>query len=216
VKLYLGSFVPWLTEEDFTQCIEMVGQNKTAMLITNAFDTDWSKQSDDFVRQAIEFFASHGITVERLDLREYFDKPVELETKVKNIGLIYVFGGNTFVLRRAFAQSGLDKLLPRLLAGGAVYGGFSAGSSVLAPTLRGIELDDDPNIIPEGYSQKIIWDGLNLIDFSIIPHFTPASSDRVKYLENLGIKFETLRDGEAIIMKDGNMTKISSNGSEPK
>lgn len=42
---------------------------------------------------------------------------------------------------------------------------------MLAHTLRGIELVDDPSKVYEVYGTSITWEGLGLIDYSIAPHY---------------------------------------------
>ncbi len=69
-----------------------------------------------------------GLFPESLDLRHFFPKAGELEKHLQGFGYIWVTGGNTFVLRRAFAESGLDLILQRKLKeDDFVYSGYSAG-----------------------------------------------------------------------------------------
>ena len=213
-KLYLGSYKPWETGEDFAKCVEMIGEKKKVAMITNAWDIyDWNEKAEQNLRDASEFFAGFGLESEKLDLREYFGEPEKLAKKIREFGLVYAFGGNTFVLRRAFAQSGLDKILPEFLSRGGVYGGFSAGSCVCATDLRGLEIVDEPNAVPEKYDAKIIWDGLNLVDFLIAPHYksdhkeSEMVDEMVAKLAHEKVDFQTLRDGEAIIAKDGKIIR---------
>ena len=118
---------------------------------------------------------------------------------------LWVVGGNTFILRRAMQQSGLDSILLKRQGAQFVYAGYSAGICVMTPTLKGIHLVDDPTIIPEGYSEEIVWDGLNLVPFCIAPHYRsdhPESKLIEKsvafFIENK-IPFIALRDGEVYI-----------------
>lgn len=65
----------------------------------------------------------------------------------------------------------------------------------LAPSLRGVELVDDPNIVPEGYSPELIWDGMNLIPWAVRCHYRSdhpesASADKsVEYMIDQHIPF---------------------------
>lgn len=69
-------------------------------------------------------------------------------------------------------QSGFDQVIRPLLAQEQlVYVGTSAGSVVAGPTLRGFDLVDEPDVIVPRYSGEVIWDGLGLIDFTIVPHY---------------------------------------------
>src|SRR3989304_4089156 len=81
-----------------------------------------------------------------------------------------------------------------------VYAGYSAGVCVLSPTLRGLELVDDPNIVPSGYDKQIIWEGIGLINYSIAPHYksdhpeSAAVSKEVEYFIENKIPFIALHD----------------------
>ena len=168
--------------------------------------------SDDIERvnggfmETKKFLESFGLQPFRLELRDFFGKPAKLAKHLENVGLIYVYGGNSFLLRKAFAQSGLDKLLPGLLENGVVYGGFSAGCCILAPTLEGYDITDDPKVIVEKYDNNIIWDGLNLIPYSIEPHYRSNHEEsagiekEVELMKKKGMPYKTLRDGEAIVI----------------
>ena len=79
---------------------------------------------------------------------------------------------------------------------------------MLSPTLHGLELVDDPNILPQGYNPKIDWEGLSIINFSFAPHYRsyhPESEmveKEVKYFIKHKMPFKTLHDGEVIIRKN--------------
>lgn len=159
-----------------------------------------------YLKRFQEDLLALGITSEELDLRNYFGKKNELQTRLKKFGLLWASGGNTFILRSAMKESGFDQLLPEILKDNTiVYGGFSAGACVVCPTLRGIELADDPNEIPPGYPTTIVWDGIGLVDFHIVPHFqaTYGEIDEVtSYYEKNKIVYYVLRDGEVIIVSN--------------
>jgi dipeptidase E len=203
MKLYLSSM-------DFgdspIKLAELLGDNKHAALSLNAADFYGDEGRATYLRRFQDDLALLGITSEELDLRKYFGKKDELENHLKKFGLIWTSGGNTFILRSAMKESGLDEILPRLLKDNSVvYGGFSAGACVVCPTLRGIELADDPNEIPPSYPSTIVWDGIGLIDYHIVPHFQSAVGEIdevVAYYEKQNMKYKTLRDGEVIIVSN--------------
>jgi len=112
-----------------------------------------------------------------------------------------------FVLRRALAQSGLDRLLLDLLQADKVaYGGFSAGACVMGSTLRGLDLVDDANIAPAGYDADPIWDGLNVLPYAVAPHYksdhpeTESIDKVVQYFADNKIQYRALHDGQAIVI----------------
>lgn len=147
-----------------------------------------------------------GLLPEPLDLRSFFGKEGELRKWINEFGYLWVTGGNTFVLRRAFASSGLDKILQdKQEEDDFVYAGYSAGACVITPTLQGIHLADQPEAMPVGYPPKILWSGLNFVPFCIAPHYRsdhPESElieKTVEYFIAHKIPFIALQDGESIL-----------------
>ena len=159
------------------------------------------------IRNSIMELKNIGLSPEEVDLRDYFEKQNKLSGKLNNFGAVYVRGGNTFILRRAMLQSGFDKWIKEKNKDpNFIYAGYSAGICVLSPTLHGLEIVDDPNIVPQGYNSEIIWDGLGIVDYSIAPHYKsdhPESGNvdkGVEYFVKHKMPFKTLSDGEVIII----------------
>lgn len=184
----------------------MLPGKKTA-LIANAIDFGDEAERRQKVNEEVERLESLGLTVTEIDLREYFNGRGNLETELAKYDLIWVRGGNVFVLRRACKQSGADTIIKEMLENDTVaYGGYSAGIDLLTPNLHGAELVDDPNIVPEGYDKEIVWDCLGILPYSVAPHYKsdhPESESvgkSVEYMINNHIPFIALRDGEAIVI----------------
>lgn len=204
MKLYLSSYRLGDKPEQLT---ELLGDNKKVAVIPNALDfsTDLARREQSQKRE-FDDLKSIDLEVEELDLRLYFGKQGELEKKIKEYGLMWVRGGNAFVLRRAMRQSGLDEILKELSKGDEiVYGGYSAGVCVIGPTLKGVELVDDPTIIPDGYQKEIMWEGIGLVDFSFAPHYqsdhteSSAVEKMIDFYKKNAMPFRALKDGEVII-----------------
>ncbi len=207
MKLYLSSFHLG-NQPDQLACL--VGPNKHAAVILNAQDHQNPIKRNQDLQREVNDLTSLGLVPEEIDLRQYFGRHTNLETRLSNFGLIWVRGGNVFVLRRAMQASGFDQILLSLAKKDTiVYGGFSAGVCVLAPSLHGLELVDDPAIVPSGYPEAICWDGLGLIEYGIAPHYRSnhpeslAVEQEVAYFEHHQIPYRTLRDGEVILTKTG-------------
>jgi len=205
MKMYLSSYRLGNNPETL---VELIGKNKKIALIPNAIDfSNQIEKRNAKVQQEINDLNVLGLQAEEVDLRKYFKKPAELEKKLSEFGALWVRGGNTFVLRRAFKESGMDKwLLKQKDNKEFVYAGYSAGVCVLSPSLKGLEIVDDPVIIGEGYQKETIWEGLGLIDFAFAPHFespghpeTEAVSREVEYYKKRNIKYKALHDGEVLI-----------------
>jgi len=208
MKFYLSSFRLGNNPQSL---VDMIGPNKKVTVIANSIDFgNDPERRNAGVQREIDDLKSLGLQPEELDLRNYFGKPRELEKKLAEYGTLWVRGGNTFILRRAFKESGMDRWLVNQKDNKElVYAGYRAGVCVLSPSLKGLELVDDPNIISDGYSHETIWDGLGLIDFAFAPHFespghpeTEAVGKEVEYYAKNGIEYRALRDGEVIIIDD--------------
>ena len=151
-----------------------------------------------------------GFSVEAFDLRDHFENLDGLERQLRQFDAVWVNGGNAFLLRRAMQLSGFDTALRAALAHDQlVYAGFSAAAVVLPKSLRGLELVDDPNDVPDGYPKDVPWDGLDILPFAVVVHADsdhPESDGSQKeaafYREN-GIPFRSLRDGQALVMSNG-------------
>jgi len=188
MKFYLSSYKVG-NETDKLKAMIPADNKKTAY-ISNALDfsndAERRKQSE---QSDIEQLKPFGLDVELLDLRDYFGKKTELEKKIAEL-------------------SGLDDILKDLLKKDDIlYGGYSAGVCVLAPTLKGMELVDDPNVKPYDSQKETIWDGVGILDYTILPHYKsdhPESGkvdETVEYMTKNKIPFKTLRDGKVIIIE---------------
>jgi dipeptidase E len=198
MKLFLSSMDFGDSPEELAN---LVGENKHAAIILNASDYYGDNGRASYLARFQEDFKKLNITSEELDLRKYFGKKEKLATDLKKFGLIWAAGGNTFILRSAMKESGFDIILPEILKNNTVvYGGFSAGACVVTPSLRGIELVDDATEIPLEYPTEVIWEGIGLVDFHIIPHYEsdPVLDEVETFYRNHQMKYRTLKDGQSI------------------
>jgi dipeptidase E len=156
-----------------------------------------------------ELFVSLGFEPVSIDLREYEGKTEELVEKLKTCKLIWCSGGNAFWLRYVMHTSGFDRIIRNLLSEGIVYGGWSAGIVVVGPSLHPIELMDEPSKAP-----NIIMEGLNLLDCFIWPHwdnekYLHLQADATEQMKLLPHEFILLRDGEVLIIENGEKRIVS-------
>ena len=214
MRLYLSSF---RLGNNPQRLVDLVRGNMKAAVIVNACDHYCDSERDARVKQEIDALGNLGLTAFELDLRRYFGKQeagASLLSIIDKCGLLWIRGGNTFVLRRAMSESGFDQLVINFLGRDRlVYGGYSAAACVLAPSLKGVELVDDPHVVPIGYKPPVIWDGLGILPFAIAPHYRsdhPESADverQVQYYLDHHCLFIALRDGEVIVV-DGNLEEL--------
>jgi len=207
MKFYLSSYKLGSELDKLKELLP--AENKKTAYISNALDF-----SDDLERRKkseqsdIEQLKELGLDVEIIDLRNYFNKQEELRKKMLEFGVIWVRGGNLFVLRQAMRLSGFDDILKKLVEkDDMLYGAYSAGVCVLAPTLKGMDVLDDPNIKPYGEQSEVIWDGLGILDYSVIPHYksdhaeAESAEKAVEYMIENKMLFKVLKDGEVIIIE---------------
>jgi len=75
----------------------------------------------------------------------------------------------------------------------------------MGTTLRGIDLVNDPAVVPIGYSDAPVWDGLSFVPFAIAPHYRSPHPESalmesvIDYFISNKIPFIALRDGEAYV-----------------
>jgi dipeptidase E len=181
-------------------------------VIANAADA-WPPTARDWaVRSEFDSLRALGAAPEEVDLREWA-APTGARAPVADVlagfDAVWVRGGNTFVLRAQLARSGADSALKALVRTGAlVYGGYSAGACVLAPTLRGLELVDDP-AEARLLADAPLWEGLGLVPYRIVPHFRSPGHEESAEIEQLaalyaqsGVPFRTLTDDEVIVVDE--------------
>lgn len=204
MKLYLSSY---LIGNNSDELASLVSGRKRVGVIRNALDfSDEQERLEEGRKREFSNLKELGFFPELIDLREYFDGKKNLRAAINQLDALWVVGGNTFILNSALRQSGLNEIIiEKLGCEDFVYAGYSAGICVLTPTLEGIHLADNPEIIPQGYPKEVIWEGLGLLPFCIAPHWRsdhPESAmieKSVKYFMEHKIPFIALRDGETYI-----------------
>jgi dipeptidase E len=206
MKFYLSSFK---LGNDIDRLKSLIPPNKKTAYISNALDmVEDHKWLSEFTGQDVSDLVGVGLDVDRFDLRKYFNDHDQLSKDIRKYGVIWVSGGNVFVLRQAFQLSGFDAVLTNLAhESDILYGGYSAGVCVLSPSLKGAELVDKTTYKPYGDNVALVWEGLNLIPFAFTPHFKsdhPESAridKEIAYYEEHGIAYKPLKDGEVIVIE---------------
>ena len=212
MRLYLASY---RIDDGLPELLRMAGPGARTAVISNAVDFVPAADRESYrcnVHDPVAEFRAHGLDAFDLDLRSYFRRPEALLAVLEETRMVWVTGGNAFLLRRAMRQSGFDALAPGLVwAERLVYGGWSAGACVAAPSLRGLELMDDPHVLADGYHPEPVWEGLGLIDAAIVPHYrsghaeSEAADACVAWMQANKVPHRTLRDGDALIQNGGEL-----------
>jgi dipeptidase E len=213
MRLYLSSF----RNGDHVERLRALRRtDRPVAVIANAIDVAPEDVRRDGVQGEFERLGAIGLACEEVDLRDFVDAgPGELEARLREFEVVWLRGGNVFALRYVMARSGADDAFRRLLAEDAlVYAGYSAGPCCLAPSLRGLELCDDVDVVPRLYSAEPIWEGLGVLEEAFVPHLdTPEHPEtellaRVAELyERTGVPHLRLRDGQVYVV-DGDRREL--------
>lgn len=201
MRLYLSSF---RTGAHTDALVAMTGGRRTA-LIPNAADGWPADVREGLVRRDLDDLGALGLDVTLADLRQ----PGTVHT-LSDYDLLWVRGGNVFMLRRVLADSGADAVLLDLLRDDAlVYGGYSAGGCVLAGDLTGLAHVDDPGVVADP-----LMTGLGLLDRPFVPHVRSPGHPETAECDEVSAAYTAagqphwaLRDGEVLLI-DGDRTEL--------
>ncbi|MFD3594465.1 Type 1 glutamine amidotransferase-like domain-containing protein [Nocardia sp. NPDC058640] len=193
--------------------VGLVGAPGRVAVIPNACDA-WPDAWSSAVISDVKPLEQQGYSPEVLDLREYVGQPARLERHLRQFPMVWVRGGNTFVLRAQFARSGADSVLSELLREDAlVYAGYSAGACLLGPDLHGLETMDDPAEVLPATGIEPQWDGLGLVDRRLVVHLdspTDPEGDAAEMLAHCvaeGVPHWALTDNDVVLV-DGDHTEV--------
>jgi dipeptidase E len=202
MRLYLSSFRTGAHPDRLLRLL--AGRRRTA-LIPNALDGLPADVREAGLQRDFKDLCGLGLDVTVTDLCQ----PGSNES-LADYDLLWVRGGNVFMLRRVLADSGCDAVLVDLVRRDAViYGGYSAGACVLAPDLSGLELVDNPGVVAAP-----ITTGLGLLDRPFVPHVrspghpeTAACDAESAAYTAAGRQHWALRDGEVLLI-DGDAVEF--------
>jgi dipeptidase E len=208
-KLFLTSAgLPPETAPYFAELLDKDPQSlKVAMIPTAGYP----RIDKVRLKEAKDGLGKSGFKIEVIDLK--VEDPKIIKSKLEKMDIINVGGGNTFFLLYWVRKCGLDKYLAELLDQGKIYMGISAGSMILGPSIEvsywGYE--PDKNVV----KLKDLT-GLNLVPFSISPHYTKKDLPSLKKeSKKVSYPIIAINDTQAV-QGIGNEYKIVGKGKEIK
>lgn len=201
MKLYLSSYrVP--TPLDLQTLAGKPLSECRTVIIPNAKDYKLPNERAQKLDELYADLAGLSIRADIIDLRDYESRE-SLAQALAGCELMWVAGGNTYVLRSEMQRSGFDQIITGLLDTGMVYCGESAGAIVAGTSLQGFDVADDPELADE-----LIWEGLGLVDKIIAPHM-----DNQQFIEYANHIKKFYLDSPQVIYLNDNQAWIV-NGSE--
>jgi len=180
--------------------LEFAGPGRRLALVPNALDGLPDEVRGAALGRDIADLQELGFQVTVTDLHD----PLARE-RFKQADVVWVRGGNVFVLRGALADTGADDILIDLIQRDAIlYGGYSAGGCVLAPDLLGLETIDDISAVSDP-----IFTGLGLLDRPFVPHVRSPGHPETnecdalsKAMTRAGQPHWALSDGDVLLIRD--------------
>lgn len=167
---------------------------------------------EDFVAAERQQLADLGYSLVDVSAAGFAD-PASFAAAIDSCHVLYVAGGNTFVLLAALRRAGADAVIVERVRAGMPYIGSSAGSIVAGTSIEPVSLMDDPAEAPDLISHA----GLALVDAVVVPHADGAlppyppeliASIAETYADDYALTF--LRDDQALLVADGESRVIDS------
>ncbi len=184
--------------------LEKEREGKTVTFIPAASTTEKVKF---YVGAAKKAFKKLGIIVDELDIPQASGE--EIISKLENNNYIYVSGGNTFYLLQELIQTGADKIIKDQIKKGKIYIGESAGSMIMAPNIKYVEMMDDKTKAESLNSYK----ALGIVDFYPVPHHTnfpfKKTVEKIIAEYNSRLDLRPISNKQAITIKDNNIEILS-------
>ncbi len=163
-----------------------IGFIPTAANVGEGHKDSFITQLDDLRRFGYEW----------IDIIDPSANNVDWRTRVRDLDVIYVGGGNTFHLLDQFRSTGFDRWLIQV-AREKVYIGASAGSVVATPTIEIASLPPEDVNIPKLTNLR----GLRLVDFELEPH---CDIRRLSVVE----EYATARNRKVYAIDDDTAVKV--------
>ena len=119
-----------------------------------------------------------------------------MEDVIRRAHVVYISGGNTFLLNHRLHVSGLMPYLRRKVQAGLPVVGFSAGMIVCGPNIL---TASDLNAVETTH-----FSGLNASPFNFFAHYIPEMSMHDDWLSD----YHTFHDNPVIMLSDGAYVKV--------
>ena len=152
------------------------------------------------VRQWLDYTARsfQGLASVELIDTEQMDLPT-MEAIIRRAQVVYISGGNTFLLNHRLHISGLMAYLRKKVQAGLPVVGFSAGMIVCGPNIL---TANDMNSVETNH-----FDGLKTTSFNFFPHYTADAYGQSAQDEWLS-EYHTFHDNPVIMLSDGGYVKV--------
>ncbi len=206
MKILLTSAGWWKNPKIWKEFLMLVNKNPSEIRIFLVITPiKYLKRNKYILRQLRQF---KRINIPEQNIKFFQPNRKVKQDDLKNIDVIFVFGGNTFEYLDRIKKTGLDKTIRTFVKKGGIYFGLSAGSYVACPTIEAASWKHaDRNIV----GLKDLR-GLNLVPFLITAHFKEELRPIIeKAAKNIKYQVIALTDKQAVLVK-GKSKRIIGSG----
>ena len=133
------------------------------------------------------------------------DRTADPRTVLEAADVVFVGGGNTFLLLDRLARTGMLEAIARRVRDGMPYVGASAGSNVAGPTIK--TTNDMPIVQPPSFA------AMGLVPFQINPHFVdrdPNSSHQGETRDQRLREYLSQNDTPVVALREGAVLRRES------
>ena len=123
----------------------------------------------------------------------------EIEDVLRRAALVYIPGGNTFLLNHRLHVCGVMPYLRKKIQAGLPFIGFSAGTILCGPNIL---TSKDMNTVETPY-----FDGLNLVPFNFLTHYAEDGYGQSVHDEWVA-DYHFFHDNPVILLSDGAYVKV--------
>lgn len=123
----------------------------------------------------------------------------EIEAVLRSAALVYIPGGNTFLLNHRLHISGVMPYLRRKIQAGLPLVGFSAGAVVCGPNIL---TSADLNTLGTPH-----FEGLNAVPFNIVPHY-PEDVHGQSVKDGWLADYHFFHDNPVLLMTEGAHVRV--------
>ncbi len=152
-------------------------------------------KSDNWLEHWRTFCSLHDAEFVYLDNTDAGDL-----SKLNNVNVLFITGGNTFQLAKNIRASGFDLAIKEyIMDNEKVLAGFSAGAIIMTPSIR--VAGESAWGADENTAGVTNLTGLSLVDFEVLPHYQDSfaqSADEYEKRNNVYLK--RIKDTEYLVL----------------
>jgi len=205
MKLLLTSAGWWKNPKIGKEFLKLVGKDPSEIRIFFVITPTKYLNKNKYIKRF--FKQSKSINIPEQNIKFFQLNRKVKKDDLKNIDVVFVFGGNAFEYLDRIGKTGLDKMIKSFVKRGGVYLGLSAGSYVACPTIEAASWKHaDKNMV--GVKDL---KGLNLVPFLITAHFEKKLHFIIqKAAEKTKYQVVALTDKQAVLVNGKNKKIIGS------